>query len=431
MLNPRTHSSEHPDSYYTSSRTYHQTYPTLHASIEADICVIGGGFSGVNTALELVERGFKVVLLEAYRIGWGASGRNGGQLIRGLGHSAEQFHNALGQAGVQAIEQMGLEAVDLVKQRIDQYNIQFDLKMGFCDLAHKPRDMADLERQKAWLESVGYKHKTQFLGPDQMHEVVGSDNYIGGLIDMGSGHVHPLNLVLGEAEAAATLGVQIFEQSKVLDIVYGERQTIHTSSGQVSADRLVICGNAYVAGLDSHLESQVLPAGSYLIATEPLTDAQWQRVLPQDMAVCDQRVALDYYRLSADRRLLFGGLCNYSGRDPASILAALKPHMDKVFPYLNEVKIDYQWGGMIGIGANRMPQIGRLRPNVYYAQAYAGHGINATHLAAHVIAEHIAQESERITLFEKIHHLRFPGGRQFRAPLLAAGMLYHRAKDLF
>jgi glycine/D-amino acid oxidase-like deaminating enzyme len=238
-------------------------------------------------------------------------------------------------------------------------------------------------------------------------------------------------LTLGEAEAAATLGVQIFEQSKVIDIAYGDQNTIRTATGQVKAARLVICGNAYVAGLDTRLESQVLPAGSYLIATEPLTDAQWQQVLPQDMAVCDQRVALDYYRLSADRRLLFGGLCNYSGRDPASIVATLKPHMDKVFPYLKGVKIDFQWGGMIGIGANRMPQSGRLRPNVYYAQAYAGHGINATHLAAHVIAEHIAQESDRITIFEKINHLRFPGGRQFRAPLLAAGMLYHRAKDLF
>jgi len=431
MLNPRTHSSEHPDSYYAATRHYHQTYPSLQSSVEADVCVIGGGFSGVNTALELAERGFKVVLLEAFRIGWGASGRNGGQLIRGLGHSAEQFHNELGSAGVQAINQMGLEAVDLVKQRIGQYAIQCDLKMGYCDLAHKPRHMADFEREKAWLDSVGYAHETRIVGPDQLHTVVGSDNYIGGLIDMGSGHVHPLNLTLGEAEAASTLGVQIFEQSKVIDIAYGDQNTIRTATGQVKADRLVICGNAYVAGLDTRLESQVLPAGSYLIATEPLTDAQWQQVLPQDMAVCDQRVALDYYRLSADRRLLFGGLCNYSGRDPASIVATLKPHMDKVFPYLKGVKIDFQWGGMIGIGANRMPQIGRLRPNVYYAQAYAGHGINATHLAAHVIAEHIAQESERITLFEKINHLRFPGGRQFRAPLLAAGMLYHRAKDLF
>ncbi|WP_320822205.1 FAD-binding oxidoreductase [Reinekea sp.] len=431
MLNPRTHSSEHPDSYYAATRRYNRTYPSLQATVEAEVCVIGGGFSGVNTALELAERGFKVVLLEAFRIGWGASGRNGGQLIRGLGHGAEQFHNELGSTGVQAINQMGLEAVDLVKQRIGRYAIQCDLKMGYCDLAHKPRHMAEFEREKSWLDSVGYAHETRIIGPDQLHTVVGSDNYIGGLIDMGSGHVHPLNLTLGEAEAAATLGVQIFEQSKVIDITYGDQNTLHTATGQVKADRLVICGNAYVAGLNSRLESQVLPAGSYLIATEPLTDAQWQQVLPQDMAVCDQRVALDYYRLSADRRLLFGGLCNYSGRDPASIVATLKPHMDKVFPYLKGVKIDFQWGGMIGIGANRMPQIGRLRPNVYYAQAYAGHGINATHLAAHVIAEHIAEESERITIFEKINHLRFPGGRQFRAPLLAAGMLYHRAKDLF
>jgi glycine/D-amino acid oxidase-like deaminating enzyme len=182
--------------------------------------------------------------------------------------------------------------------------------------------------------------------------------------------------------------------------------------------------------LNPKLEGQVLPAGSYVIATEPLSDELAQKVLPQNMAVCDQRVALDYYRLSADNRLLFGGLCNYSGRDPASIVGTLKPHMDKVFPYLQDTKIDFQWGGMIGIGANRMPQIGRLKENVYFAQAYSGHGVNATHMAAKVIAEHIDSETDRMLNFERINHMRFPGGRLLRSPLLAAGMLYHRAKDI-
>jgi glycine/D-amino acid oxidase-like deaminating enzyme len=264
-----------------------------------------------------------------------------------------------------------------------------------------------------------------------MHQVVGSDNYIGGLIDMGSGHVHPLNLVVGEASAALAMGVKIFENSKVTDIQYGATHRVTTEQGSIECDTLVICGNAYVAGLNPKLEGQVLPAVSYIIATEQLTDEQCQRILPQNMAVCDQRVALDYYRLSADNRLLFGGLCNYSGRDPKSIVATLKPHMDLVFPELNNTKIDYQWGGMIGIGANRMPQIGKLQENVYFAQAYSGHGVNATHMAAKVIAEHIHKESDRLKHFETIRHMQFPGGRLFRSPMLAAGMLYHRAKDIF
>lgn len=431
MLNPKTHGTEHPNSYYVATRQYQATYPQLQSLLDTDICVIGGGFSGVNTAIELAQRGYKVVLLEAFRVGWGASGRNGGQLIRGIGHGTEQFINDIGQEGADAIDKMGLEAVEVVKARIQEFNINCDLKMGYCDLANKPRHMEHFRADKAWLDSIGYGYETRLLNKDDMHEVVGSDNYIGGLIDMGSGHVHPLNLNLGEAEAAAGLGVQIFEQSKVLDIQQGDRILVKTQEGQVTANKIVICGNAYVAGLNPTLEAKVLPAGSYVIATEPLSPELQKKVLPQDMAVCDQRVALDYYRLSADGRLLFGGLCNYSGRDPASIEATLKPHMDKVFPYLANVNIDYQWGGMIGIGANRMPQIGRLNPNVYYAQAYSGHGINATHMAAKVIAEHIHGESDRMEIFERISHMTFPGGRALRSPLLAAGMLYHRFKDLF
>ncbi|MFC3149773.1 NAD(P)/FAD-dependent oxidoreductase [Litoribrevibacter euphylliae] len=431
MLNPKTHSTEHPDSYYFASAKYPNRYPQLTEHIKTDVCVIGGGFSGVNTALELAERGYKVALIEAYRIGWGASGRNGGQLIRGIGHGLDQFKNSIGQEGIDAINQMGFEAVEIAKARVKKYDIQCDLKMGYCDLANKPAHLKDFKEDKAWLDEINYPYETRLLSKDEMHEVVGSDNYIGGLIDMGSGHVHPLNLVTGEADAALKLGVQIFEQSPVTEVIKGFPNVVKTESGQITADLLVICGNAYVAGLDNTLEGQVLPAGSYVLATEPLSEEMWRKVLPQDMAVCDQRVDLDYYRLSADKRLLFGGLCTYSGRDPKSIQSKLGPHITKVFPYLEGIKIDYEWGGMIGIGANRLPQIGRLAPNVYYAQAYSGHGVNATHMAAKLIAESIHQESNRIEVFEKVKHMRFPGGRRFRSPMLAMGMLYHRMMDLF
>jgi glycine/D-amino acid oxidase-like deaminating enzyme len=436
MLNPKTHSTEHPNSYYAATAHYPAKYPRLSEHVQVDVCIVGGGFSGVNTALELAERGYSVALIEAYRIGWGASGRNGGQLIRGIGHGLEQFRNSIGQEGIDAINQMGFEAVEIVKDRVKKYDIQCDLKMGYCDLANKPAHLKDFEEDKAWLDNINYPYDTRLLSREDMHQVVGSDNYIGGLIDMGSGHLHPLNLVTGEAAAALKLGVQIFEQSPVVEIIKsdaltGQPNVIKTEQGQVTAQTLVICGNAYVAGLDNTLEAQVLPAGSYILATEPLSEELWRKVLPQDMAVCDQRVDLDYYRLSADKRLLFGGLCTYSGRDPKSIKAKLGPHITKVFPYLEGINIEYEWGGMIGIGANRLPQIGRLAPNIYYAQAYSGHGVNATHMAAKLIAESIHQESNRIDVFEKVKHMRFPGGRKFRSPMLAMGMLYHRMMDLF
>ncbi len=430
-LNPHTHSDNHPDSYYVASRNYPDTYPTLEGEVNVDVCVVGGGLSGINTAIELAERGDKVAVVEARMIGWGASGRNGGQLIRGIGHGLEQSRKWIGQEGIDAISQMGFEAVDIAKSRIEKFDIDCDLKMGYCDLATKTRHYRDFEEDYEWLKSVNYPHHIELLQAERMGEVVGTDAYVGGLVDMGSGHVHPLNLITGEAHAAASLGVQIFENSLVTRIEESPGIVVHTAKGRVKADKLVLCGNAYVAGLDKVLETKVLPAGSYIIATEPLTEEQWKRTLPQDMAVCDQNVALDYYRLSADKRLLFGGRCNYSGRDPKSIEGVMKPDLVKLFPYLKDVKIDYQWGGMIGIGANRLPQIGRLRPNVYYAQAYAGHGLNATHMAGRLIAEAMHQESHRIEYFEKVRHMTFPGGPKFRSPLLALGMLYYRFMDLF
>lgn len=431
-LNPGTHTDDYPASYYvaTANPATQHRYPRLTGALEADVCVVGGGFSGVNTALELADRGYSVVLLEGRRIGWGASGRNGGQLIRGVGHGLEPFRKALGQEGIDAVTRMGYESVDIIRQRVARFGIECDLKWGYCDLALRPRHLNDLDAEYEELKATGYPHEIERIGKDRMHEVVGSDRYIGGLIDRGSGHLHPLNLILGEARAASELGVRIFENSLVTGVEHGDRVRVCTADGEVRADRLVLCGNAYVAGLNDTLAGKVLPAGSYVVATEPLTEAQAGQVLPQDMAVCDLNVALDYYRLSADRRLLFGGLCNYSGRDPSSIEAAIKPHLDRVFPYLKSLRIDYQWGGMIGIGANRFPQVGRLKPNVYYAQAYSGHGLNVTHLAGQLIAESIHHESQRLDLFENVKHITFPGGPRFRSPILALGMLYHRLRDV-
>ncbi|MFJ3154504.1 NAD(P)/FAD-dependent oxidoreductase [Pseudomonas protegens] len=426
-------SLQHAASYYAASSLPQPDYPALAGDLTADVCVVGGGFSGLNTALELAERGLSVVLLEAHKIGWGASGRNGGQLIRGVGHGLDQFTKVIGKDGVRQMKLMGLEAVEIVRQRIERFQIPCDLTWGYCDLANKPADLAGFAEDAEELRSLDYRHQTRLLQADEMHSVVGSKRYVGGLIDMGSGHLHPLNLALGEARAAQQLGVQLFEHSAVTRIDYGPEVKVHSSRGTVRAKTLVLGCNAYLNDLNPELGGKVLPAGSYIIATEPLSPALAQELLPQNMAVCDQRVALDYYRLSADRRLLFGGACHYSGRDPKDIAAYMRPKMLEVFPQLAAVKIDYQWGGMIGIGANRLPQIGRLKdqPNVYYAQAYSGHGLNATHLAGKLLGEAISgQHGGGFDLFAKVPHITFPGGKHLRSPLLALGMLWHRLKEL-
>ncbi len=424
----------HPRSYYAASTNRQLQLPQLQGEQQADVCVIGGGFTGLNTAIELAERGLSVVLLEARRIGWGASGRNGGQLIRGVGHDVEQFRGTVGDEGVDALKRMGIEAVDIVRQRIEHYAIDCDLTWGYCDLATRPCHLEHLQAEYAELERLGYRHALRHFPKEELSEVIGSQHYIGALLDMGSGHLHPLNLTLGEAAAAQSLGVRLFEQSAVQRIDYGPRITLHSGLGRVRAGHLVIACNAYLGQLEPRLAGKVLAAGSYIIATERLPETLAHELLPRNTAMCDQRVTVEYFRLSSDRRLLFGGACHYSGRDPADIGRYMRPKMLAVFPQLRDFAIDYQWGGMIGIGANRLPQIGRLpdQSNVYFAQAYAGHGLNATHLAGRLLGEAISgQLSSGFDLFAQVPHRTFPGGSRLRSPLLALGMLWHRLRDRF
>ncbi|MCW8832423.1 MAG: FAD-binding oxidoreductase [Colwellia sp.] len=430
------HTEHYPPSYYFSSLKYKQEYPVLTDAIDADICIIGGGFTGIASAVELAERGYKVVVLEAHKIGWGASGRNGGQLIRGIGHELEDFRNTIGQEGIDAITAMGIEANDVVIKRINKYQIDCDLTMGYCDLASKAKHMKSLAQDCQRLNNSDYGFDVKMLDKSELkQQVIGSDNFIGGMIDMGSGHLHPLNLCTGEAKTAADLGVEIYTDSPVSEIIPGNIITVKTSQGLVKANKVILAGNAYMDNLAPknlpNIANKVLPAGSYIIATEPLDANIHQQLLPGNHAVCDLKIDLDYFRLSADKRLLFGGMCNYSGRDPKDIKAALYPKMLKVFPHLEGINIDYQWGGMIGIGANRLPQIGRLTDNIFYAQAYSGHGVNVTHMAAKLLAEAIHGESDRIKYFEQVKHFAFPGGKYLRSPLLALGMMYHKMLDAF
>jgi glycine/D-amino acid oxidase-like deaminating enzyme len=428
------YTQEHARSYYAASARATTPYPKLDGDLSVDVCVIGGGFTGVNTAIELAQRGLSVVLIEARRIGWGASGRNGGQLIRGIGHEVEGFARYVGNDGVRYLQRAGIDSVELVRQRITDHNIECDLRWGFCELANTPAQFAAFKAEQVSLGELGYRHETRLVGPEQIRQqVVNADVYAGGLVDMGSGHLHPLDLVQGEARLAASLGVRIFEQSPVQQIIHGATALVRCANGTVRAGSLVLGCNAHLDELEQQLSGKVLPAGSYIIATEPLSEERAAQLIPHNLALCDQKVGLDYYRLSADRRLLFGGACHYSGRDPADIAAYMRPKMLKVFPQLADVRIDYQWGGKIGITANRFPQVGRLKqqPNVFYAQGYSGHGLNVTHWCAKLLGEAIhAGHSQGMDVFSAVPHMTFPGGPALRSPLLALGMFWYRLREL-
>ena len=421
--------TEHIRSYYAATANTTTQYPRLEGRQRCDVVIVGGGFTGVSAMLHLVERGYDVALLEAKRVGWGASGRNGGQLIDGFVEE-HKIEKRLGATAASIACQMGIECRDIVVERVRRYAIDCDLKFGYLDLALRDRDMRDFEARLEAKQEAGYPHRLKLVPRERLHDFIGSDRYRGALSNAGNGHLHPLNLCIGEAAAAVGLGARIFEQSHVTRIANGPKPCVETDDGTMHADKVLLAGNAYLGATEPRLAGRVIPAGSYIIATERLSEEQARSLLPRDSACCDQRAALDYFRLSADRRLLFGGMCNYSGRVPKNITRSLKPAMLKVFPQLATVGIDYEWGGNIGISLNRIPQLGRIGSNTYYAQGYSGHGVAPTHLAGKILADVVAGDSEQFDVFAKIRHWRLPGGKWFANPALALGMLYFRLKDL-
>jgi glycine/D-amino acid oxidase-like deaminating enzyme len=421
---------EHVRSYYAASARRQSAYAPLAGEQRCDVAVVGGGYTGLSAALFLAERGYDVALLEKNRIAWGASGRNGGQLIDGF-VELDKIEKRLGADAKRVAWQMGVECRDIVVQRIEKYGIDCDLKYGYLDLALKPSEMDGFRSTIDEQKKMGYPHEMRMVEREDMPSVIGSNHYIGGMINDANGHLHPLNLALGEASAIEQNGGRIFEQSEVLRIEHGENPAVHTADGVMRAKKVVLAGNAYLGRAEPRLFGRVIPAGSYIISTEALGDELGSELLPQDHAACDQKIGLDYFRLSADKRLLFGGMCNYSGRDPKDITASLRPKMLHVFPQLENARIEYEWGGYIGISMNRIPQFGRIEGNTYYAQGYSGHGLAPTHIAGMIIADAIGGDFERFDVFERIRHWRLPGGKWFANPALAIGMLYYRIKDLF
>jgi glycine/D-amino acid oxidase-like deaminating enzyme len=325
---------------------------------------------------------------------------------------------------------MGVECVDIIRDRVSQYKIDCDLTMGYMDVALKPSHMRDFEEEKQHMEDMGYNHQLELLDNHQVRDEVGSEIYLGGLLDRtGNGHCHVLNLCLGEAAAATSHGVQVFEQTRVLKLQQGAQPIAHTEKGQVNAKHIVLCGNAYLGNLAPKINRRILPANSSVVTTKALTGEQLHALIPNNLAICDPRTALDYYRLTADGRLLFGGLSNYTGREPNNLFDTMQHKIVKVFPQLKGVELEHGWSGQMGIGMNRMPQLGRLNGNVYYMQAYAGHGVAPTHMMARITAEMIAGQAERFDIFAKIPHWPFPGGQLLRTPSFALAMMYYKLKD--
>ena len=424
FLKFNTDTKQHAPSYYAATANWQTDYPELEGAIEADVAIVGGGFSGVATAVELSERGYKVVLLESNRIGWGASGRNGGQIIGGYGQNPGAFRSTIGSEGVDIVEGMGVECVDIIKQRIEKYNIDCDLKWGYCEVGLKKRHLKSYQQ---WAED---DPAMRLLDQDQIKEYVNSELYLGGYYREDWGHIQPLNLCLGEAKVAQSLGANIFENSQVTNITYGDNPVVTTQKGSVKAGHVILCGNAYMDKLVPYLDARVLPATSCIIGTEPLSDEQLQQTMVRDVAVCDSRTALDYYRLSADKRLLFGGLSNYTGLEPANAEAVMRNKMAKVFPSLKNVKIDYSWSGRMGISVRRMPQIGRIKnSNILYASGYSGHGVAPTHMTGRLLAEAVDGNTHRFDIMNKMFHLPWPGGKLLRRPAMAAGMMFYKIRD--
>jgi glycine/D-amino acid oxidase-like deaminating enzyme len=381
MTKPQAHTG----SYYAATVNHVTDFAPLNGAQEADVCVVGAGFTGVSTALHLAERGYKVHVVEANRVGWGASGRNGGQIIGGIagekniarhhGRDVEELFSELRWAGH-----------EIIRERVDKYGIQCDLKPGYLDVAIKQRHLRDFEADYERLEKAGFPHELRLLSREETQETIGTDAYLGALLNMGNGHLHPLNLCIGEAMAAVSLGATIYEQSPVTRIEKGARPRVVTEHGSVTADAVVLAGNAYHF-LEKKLRGIMFPVNSFIIATEPLSDDVVATINPQDLAICDPNFVLQYFRLSADKRLLFGARLNYFGDDPDYIMQRHRRKMAKLYPQLADVRLDYAWGGTIGVTLNRVPLLGRIAPNVFYSQGYSGHGVNVTHLAGRIMAD--------------------------------------------
>jgi gamma-glutamylputrescine oxidase len=419
-------------SYYEASVVRPSDRPALEGNIHADVLVVGAGFAGLSAAIELAQKGYKVVVLEADRICSGASGRNGGQAIVGFASGQGLFEKQLGNDTARVAWDMSLEAIDLIDERIEQFEIDCDRVHGYIYVADSVRKAKALEAEVHEMDRR-YGFTAELVMGADTQKLIQSPLYQAAAYDKRSGHLHPLKYGMGLACAAQALGVQIFEHSAVVDIKRGASLKAITSAGSVTADFGVLAGNCmlgeYGPTVAPDIATRIMPVGTYIIGTAPIEPALCNKLIPSNAAVCDNNFVLDYFRFSADRRMLFGGRVSYSARTPANLQALMTQRMCKVFPELSATPIEFVWGGFVDISMNRAPDFGRLGNNLYYLQGFSGHGVALTGLAGRLVAQAVAGQAERFDVFAGLQHRAFPGGALLRTPSLVLGMAYHRLMD--
>ena len=417
-------------SYYRATASPRVPQPPLQGDVAADVCIVGGGFTGVSAALELRRKGRSVTLLEAEEIGAGASGLNGGQLSGGQRRDVAWLEARFGRERAQELWRLGNEGRELVRARVAEYAIDCDLKSGVVHAVHRRRDLPETHALADELNEH-YGAHLEKLDAAGIAQLLGTSTYYGGWLDVDAAHLHPLNLLIGETLAAEAAGVRVYERSRAIGYDDGARVRVRTSTGVVEAEFLVLAMNAYLGAFEPRIAGKIMPVNNYIVATTPLRPEVLARINSRGVAVADSRFVINYFRVSADGRLLFGGGESYTSRFPNDIAAFVRPHLRHVYPDLAETPIDYAWGGRLAVTMNRLPHLGRVSPHVYFAHGYSGHGIAMTHLAGRLIAEAIAGTPERFDLMASLPIRTFPGGRWLRWPGLALGMTYYALRDRF
>ena len=422
--------SHHTNSYYNATAIDMPDFPALEESKDCDVCVIGGGFTGLSSALHLAERGYRVILLEGERVSWGASGRNGGLVCTGHRQGPDELEEMMGYRQAKLLWNIAEEAKNTQQALIKKHNIPCEYRPGLLMAAHKKRTFPYLVRKAESLTNKwGYKD-VKILEKPAMREILRSDSYHGGLYDKGAGHLHPLNYALGLARAAKEVGVEIYENTRVTNLVKTTQgQTVKCGKGDVRAKFVVMACNGYLEGLDKRIAPQMMPINNFMLATEVLGEDVCKDLIANGAAVSDTRFVVNYYRCSTDNRLLFGGGEKYSAKFPKDIKSFVRKYMLEVFPQLKDVGIDYGWGGTLAVTMNRMPSIGAIEGTVIYAQGFSGQGVLLTTQVGKLIAEVVSGQAERFDVMANIPSPNFPGGTLLRYPGLVAGMLYYGLRD--
>jgi len=424
--------ADYVHSYYAASAHPAPERPTLEGSLECDVCVVGGGIAGCSTALHLAQAGLSVVLFEEHRISWGASGCSGAQAIFGVVAGQARLERLIGADAARAVWDVSVEGLSLMRTLIARHAIECDWVDGYLLAAVKERHLRELHEELAELSGrYGYP-SVRFVPRAELGATLATSRYLGALYDSNSGHLHPLNYCLGLAAAAETLGVRIFEGTRAVGFAAasGGQVRVATARGEVRARFLALCGNVYLGATAPKLAAKIMAVATYIVASEPLGPERARQLIANNAAVSDMNWVLDYFRRSADHRLLFGGRVNYSGLRSFDAPSATRARMLSVFPQLKDVRIEYAWGGEVDITLNRAPHFGRLAPNVFFLQGFSGHGIALTGIAGKLLAEAITGTAARFDVFARIPHANFPGGLALRRPALVLAMLYYRLRDL-